>query len=290
MTTKYQSRWQALLLLLPSLIATGVFLYYPALDAFRLSLYQTQRGFRGDIYVGVDNFRTLLTSSGYQSSLFWSFAFAFVVVVGSIGLSILIGFLIHRASAGSSYYLIAGMIAYGFSFAVAAVVMQFILLPQHGLLHEITGWSFDWLTNGYLAFLVICLTTIWKMIGFNLIFIVGALSGIPDTLDDAAKLDGISGSTMLARVYLPLIAPTLAFLVVMNTVYAFFLPYPVIDILTKGSPETTNLLIYELYQTGIAQGATGEAAAQSIVLFLIVGTLMVIQLLLSERSSYVGGA
>lgn len=290
MTARYQSKWQAFLLLLPSLIATFVVLYYPALNTFRLSLYQTRRGFRDDVYVGLDNFVGLFTSAGYQSSVFWSFAFVFVVVVGSMLLSILIGFLIYRASVGSSYYLIAGMVAYGFSFAVAAVVVQFILLPESGMLHQITGWSFDWLTNRYLAFLVICIATIWKMIGFNLIFIVGALSGIPETLNDAAKLDGVSGSTMLARVYLPLIAPTLAFLVIMNTVYAFFLPYPVVDIMTKGSPETTNLLIYELYQTGIAQGATGEAAAQSIVLFLIVGALMVLQLLLSERSAYVGGA
>jgi len=290
MTTKYQSKWEALLLLLPSILATVVILYYPAFNTFRLSLFQTRRGFRDDVYVGLENFRTLLSSSGYHSSLFWSFAFVTVVVIGSVGLSILIGFLIHRASVGSSYYLVAGMVAYGFSFAVAAVVIQFIFLPQHGLLHELSGWSFDWLTNGYPAFLIICLATIWKMIGFNLIFIVGALSGIPDTLDDAAKLDGVSGSTMLARVYLPLIAPTLAFLVVMNTVYAFFLPYPVVDILTNGSPETTNLLIYELYQTGIAQGATGEAAAQSIVLFVIVGALMLLQLVLSERSAYVGGA
>lgn len=290
MATKYRSKTQALLLLLPSIVATGVFLYYPALNTFRLSLYRPQRGVRDDIYVGLDNFVTLLTSSGYQSSVFWSFAFVVVVVVFSIGLSIVMGFLIHRVSSGSSYYLVAGMIAYGFSFAVAAVTVQFILLPEGGLLYEMTGWSFDWLTNGYLAFLVICLATVWKMIGFNLIFVVGAFSGIPDALDDAAKLDGVRGSTMLYKVYLPLIAPTLAFLIIMNTVYAFFLPYPVIDIMTKGAPETTNLLIYELYQTGIAQGRTGLAAAQSIVLFVIVGGLMLAQLLLSERSTYVGGA
>lgn len=289
MSARYQKTWQALLLLLPTLVVSVVVLYFPALRTFRLSRYITQPG-RPDRFVGFENFTFLFESSGYRSSLFWSFAFAGVVVVGSILLSLLIGFLIYRVSFGSSAYLIVGMVSYGFSFAVAAVAVQFILQPESGLLHSLTGWSFDWLTDGPLAFAVICLATIWKMIGFNLIFLVGALNGIPETLNDAAKLDGIGGFSMLVRVYIPLIAPTLAFLIIMNTVYSFFLPYPIVDIMTSGSPETTNLLIYELYETGIAQNNAGLAAAQSIVLFVIVGALMIAQLLFSEQSSYVGGA
>lgn len=289
MSTKYQKSWQALLLLGPTLLACAFFLYLPAVETFRLSLYITQPG-GVETFAGLDNFRLLLNSEGYRTAAFWSFAFAGVIVIGSLSLSLLIGFLIYRVSIGSTVYLIIGMISYGFSFAVAAVALQFILQPQSGLLHSLTGWSFDWLTSGPLAFLVICLATIWKMLGFNLIFVLGAFSGIPESIDDAAKLDGVGGLQMLVRVYIPLIAPTLAFLVIMNTVYSFFLPYPVIDIMTSGSPETTHLLIYELYETGIAQRDTGLAAAQSIVLFVIVGALMVAQLVLSEQSSYVGGA
>lgn len=289
MSTQYQKSWQAILLLGPTLLACGFFLYLPAVETFRLSAYFTQPG-GVETFVGLDNFRLLFNSEGYRTAAFWSFVFAGVIVVGSLGSSLLLGFLIYRVSIGSTAYLVVGMLSYGFSFAVAAVALQFILQPESGLLHALTGWSFDWLTSGPLAFLVICLATIWKMVGFNLIFILGAFSGIPESIDDAAKLDGVGGLTMLVRVYLPLIAPTLAFLVIMNTVYSFFLPYPVIDIMTSGSPETTHLLIYELYETGIAQRDTGLAAAQSIVLFVIVGALMVGQLVLSEQSSYVGGA
>ena len=289
MSTNYQKSWQALLLLGPTLLACGFFLYLPAIETFRLSMYVTQAG-GVEQFVGLDNFRLLFNSDGYRTTVFWSFAFAGVIVVGSLVSSLLVGFLIYRVSVGSTFYLVVGMVSYGFSFAVAAVAIQFILQPESGLLYSLTGWSFDWLTSGPLAFLVICLATIWKMLGFNLIFILGAFSGIPESIDDAAKLDGISGLTMLFRVYLPLIAPTLAFLIIMNTVYSFFLPYPVIDIMTSGSPESTHLLIYELYETGIARRDTGLAAAQSIVLFVIVGALMIGQLVLSEQSSYVGGA
>lgn len=289
MSIQYQRSWQALLLLAPTLLACAYFLYLPAVETFRLSMYITQPG-GAKTFVGLENFELLFNSEGYRTSAFWSFLFAGVIVVGSLSLSLLLGFLIYRVSIGSTAYLVVGMLSYGFSFAVAAVAIQFILQPQSGLLYALTGWSFDWLTSGPLAFLVICLATIWKMVGFNLIFILGAFSGIPDSIDDAAKLDGIGGLQMLLRVYVPLIAPTLAFLIIMNTVYSFFLPYPVIDIMTSGSPETTHLLIYELYETGIAQRDTGLAAAQSIVLFVIVGTLMVAQLALSEQNSYVGGA
>lgn len=289
MSTNYQKSWQALLLLGPTLLACVLFLYLPAAETFRLSMYVTQPG-GTEAFVGLDNFRLLFNSEGYRTAAFWSFAFAGVLVIGSLVLSLLLGFLIYRVSVGSTFYLVVGMISYGFSFAVAAIAVQFILQPEAGLLYSLTGWSFDWLTSGPLAFLVICLATIWKMLGFNLIFILGAFSGVPESIDDAAKLDGVGGLQMLVRVYIPLIAPTLAFLVIMNTVYSFFLPYPVIDIMTSGSPETTHLLIYELYETGIARRDTGLAAAQSIVLFVIVGALMVGQLVLSEQSSYVGGA
>ncbi|WP_336327270.1 carbohydrate ABC transporter permease [Halovenus sp. HT40] len=289
MSIKYQKSWQAILLLAPTLAACAYFLYLPAVETFRLSMYVTQPG-GVETFVGLDNFRLLFNSEGYRTTAFWSFVFAGVIVVGSLSLSLLIGFLIYRVSVGSTAYLVVGMLSYGFSFAVAAVAIQFILQPESGLLHALTGWSFDWLTSGPLAFFVICLATIWKMLGFNLIFILGAFSGIPDNIGDAARLDGVGGFKMLTRVYIPLIAPTLAFLVIMNTVYSFFLPYPVIDIMTSGSPETTHLLIYELYETGIAQRNTGLAAAQSIVLFVIVGALMVGQLVLSEQSSHVGGA
>jgi sn-glycerol 3-phosphate transport system permease protein len=91
-------------------------------------------------------------------------------------------------------------------------------------------------------------------------------------------------------VYVPLISPTIGFLIIMNTVYAFFLPFPVIDIMTSGGPgNTTTVLIYELYQTAFSSSQMGLAAAQSLILFALVGGLMIVQLLMSDRYAHYGG-
>jgi len=290
----YTRSWQAYLLLLPTLLASGVFLYYPALDTFRLSLYKTVAAGARSVYVGLDNFVWLLESPRYHYSFGISLVFAAIVVVGTLVISILVAYLIYRVSSGTSFYLVTSMVSYSFSFAIIASIMLFLLHPTVGIatyvIEATTGITFDWLSSDPQAILVVSVTTILKMIGYNVIFLIGALSSIPQTINETARLDGVGSFRMLTRVYLPLISPTIGFLVIMNTVYAFFLPFPVIDIMTSGGPgNTTSILIYELYQTAFGSNQMGLAATQSIVLFVLVGGLMLLQLYLSDRYGHYGG-
>ena len=113
---------------------------------------------------------------------------------------------------------------------------------------------------------------------------IAALNKIPDTLREAAHLDDVSTTRLLFQVYIPLISPTLIFLVVMNTIYAFFETFAFVDLMTQGGPNgTTNILIYKLFRDAFQFNNLGLASAESIILFGIVAILTYLQLRLSDK-------
>ena len=286
-TEPYESKWQAFLLLLPTFVVLIAFLYYPGLETFRLSLSQTILLGSQKVFVGLENYVTLATSSEYHSSFAISVAFAAVVVVGTLAVSLFVSYLLFEVDVGSSTYLIAAIWPYALPTAVAASVLLFLLHPSLGIityyLEQLTGTSLDWFTNGPQAFAVVAVVAIWKQLGYNIIFMVAALNNIPETLTESAEIDGVGHLKMLYRVYIPLMSPTLVFLVVMDTIYAFFSTFPLVDLMTSGGPnEATNLLIFKLYRDAFEFSNLGLASAESVVLFAIVAILMYVQLRLSE--------
>mgnify|MGYP000011758684 FL=1 len=286
-TKPYESWWQAFLLLLPTFVVLTTFLYYPGVETFRLSLQQTILLGTRKTFVGLENYVTLATSSAYHWSFAISVAFAAVVVIGTLVASLFVAYLLFQVDVGSSTYLIAAIWPYALPTAVAASVLLFLLHPSLGIitfvLESLTGTSLEWFTNGPQAFAIVALVAIWKQLGYNIIFMVAALNNIPETLTESAKLDGVGHLQMLYRVYVPLMSPTLVFLVVMNTIYAFFSTFPLVDLMTSGGPnEATNLLIFKLYRDAFEFSNLGLASAESVVLFAIVAILMYVQLRLSE--------
>jgi len=292
-TKPYDSKLQAGLLLLPTAIVLVAFLYYPAIETFRLSFFQTLLLGTKQTFVGIENYATLFSSTEYQKSFLVSVVFAAVVVVGALAVSLFVSYLIFEVDVGESTYLLAAIWPYALPTAVAATVLMFMLHPNLGIvshyLEAWTGYEFNWFTNGPLALVVVAVVAIWKQLGYNIIFLVAALNNIPETLTESAKIDGVSRITMLYRVYIPLISPTLTFLVVMNTIYAFFGAFPLVDLMTSGGPSNaTNLLIFKLYRDAFAFSSLGKASAESVVLFVIVSILMYVQLTISGRRAHYG--
>ncbi|WP_123622809.1 carbohydrate ABC transporter permease [Halorubrum sp. CSM-61] len=288
----FDSRIESGLLLLPTLLVTVVFLYYPTALAFRTSFFDSSFG-RAEVFVGLENYVGLLTSSGYHRSIFISVVFAAVVVVGVVVVSLYLTFLIHEVDTGQGLYLISVIWPYALPPAVGALVFLFITHPTLGVLTgpiESLGVEVDWFNNGSQAFVVVALAAIWKQIGYNVIFMIAAMNNVPDTLTETAELDGVGGLRRLVSVYIPIMTPTIFFLVIINTIYAFFGTFAFVDLLTSGGPSNaTNILIFNLYQEGFSFFNFGVASAKSVVLFVIVGVLMFVQFQITDRYSYYGG-
>jgi len=288
----YTKSWQAWALLSPTLAVIAAFLYYPAVRTVQSSLYRS--GVLGihQTYVGLANFATLATSPDYRASIAVTVVFAVVVVAGTLAASFLLAVLIDTVTRGRAAYLVAAIWPYALPPAVAGTVLLFLLHPTLGVvsgLVESAGIPFDWFSNGPLALCVVALAAIWKQLGYNVVFFLAALNGVPGTLDEAAALDGVPHWRVVASVYVPLISPTLAFLVVMDTIYAFFGSFVFVDLMTQGGPTgSTNLLIFELYRDAFRFHDQGLASAESVVLFCIVAGLTYVQLRVSDSYAHYG--
>ncbi len=151
------------------------------------------------------------------------------------------------------------------------------------------GINFNWRQGKDDALIFLIMAATWKILGYDILFFLAGLKNIPHEVLEAAALDGANSWTRFWRMVLPLLRPTILFLLIMNTLYASFETFGLIDITTQGGPgRATSLLIYELYQDGFKSSSRiGLASAQSLVLLGIVATLTFIQYrFISRRTFY----
>ncbi len=182
-------------------------------------------------------------------------------------------------------------------YALSPVVMGVIFLTMFqtnsGLINHIFGLDADWLTDEQLAPLVIVFASVWNILGFNVLFYIAGLQNIPEDLLEAAEIDGANWITRFFRITFPLLSPFTFFLLITNVTYSFYGIYGAVDTLTQGGPPlgpggqdggATNVLIYKLYQDAFSPGSpAGAAAAQALILFLLVAGLTLVQFRYLER-------
>lgn len=294
MDSKYKHNILPYILLLPSIVTSIIFLYYPAIKTFILSLYKT--AFLGiqKIYVGGENFLELFTSPDYLHSVFGSLVFSGGVVICGLTFSMLIAVLVNRVEYGSRIYRLALIWPYALSPAVAGTIWLFMFNPTTGLINYLTKTLFnispDWISNGHLALLLVISAAIWKNLGYNIVFYLAALQNVPGEILEAAQIDGAGGIQRFFAVTFKFLQPTTLFLIIMNLIYSFFSTFGLIDILTKGGPvDATNIMIYKLYTDGFQNYKSGLASAQSIILFVMVMMLTIIQFNFTDERIQYGG-
>ncbi|MFC4986702.1 carbohydrate ABC transporter permease [Saliphagus infecundisoli] len=289
----YDSNWQAALFLLPTMSVVVLFLYYPGLETFRYSVYSTLFFGMDKTFVGLDNFEALLTSEEYHQSLLVTTLWSAVVMFGRLAVALVVSYMIYEVARGSSFYLIAAIWPYAMPAVVTGAILSFVAHPELGIfsyyLEVFTGIQFDWFSNPVYAFILLSGAAIWKGIGFNVIFMLAAFSNVPGALSEAAELDGVSRWKMLTRVYVPLISPTLFYLLVINLMKSFFGGFALVDMMTNGEPGGwTNILIYKLYVDAFQQNNLGIGAAESVILFTIVAALTIVQFRYTEKFVHYG--
>jgi len=289
----YKSTPEAILLLLPTVLVFVVFLYWPAIRTVWLGFFESQFFGQGGEFIGLEQYVRILTWDRYQESVIVTVKFALVTVIGTLLLSILISYWIYNVERGKTAYMLSVIWPYAIPGPVAATVLLVLLHPEIGALtpavEAVSGMEWDWRTNGTQAFWLISLGTVWFTLGFDIIFLLAAFHNIPESLNETARLDGVSQWRMLYRVYLPMIAPTLLFLLVLNTLGGFFGGFAMVDLITQGGPRgSTNLMIYQLYESGFGNFNIGSAAVQSVYLFVVAVVLAVAQIVISDRRIHYG--
>ena len=284
----FRNRWLPYLLVLPQVVVTLVFFFWPAFGSLRLALYRSSPFGDRLIFVGADNFVRLLTSPEYLQSVVNSFVFAFGVTVGGLGVSLGLAVLANQKIRGLMFYRAALLWPYGIAPAVAGIIWLFIFHPSYGILpfvlRALAGLEFNWLLRGWIAMLMIVTAAIWKQLGYNIAFFLAGLQAIPTSVLEAADVDGAGPARRFWRIVFPLLSPITFFLLVLNMVFAFFETFGLIHAVTQGGPgRATEILVYKAYNDGFVNQQLGTSAAQSVVLMVVVIGLTLLQFRYAEK-------
>lgn len=287
MASHRDSSLVAWLFLAPAILLLSVFIIIPALFSVWLSFYDFKPFSFELVRVGFDHYAELASSVEYWNSLLATLRFAAIVVPCSVLGSLIIAALLDQAPFFRGLFRTVFLIPVGISPAMAAMLWVFLFNPTAGFLNYVLSLGGfpqpAWLTDPTWAPWSIAVTTVWKEIGFNVIFLMAALAQVPVELKEAAWIDGANAVRRFWHVTIPAIMPALFFVSVVTIIHAFE-SFGQIHILTRGGPAgATNVLVYQLYRDGFENSRLGSAAAQAVILFLVIGGVTVVQFLVARQ-------
>lgn len=273
--------------LVPSLLLFGVFLFYPLLKSVYLSLHSTDPTGRVAAFVGMDNFAGLFSSGLFVNGMKVTALFALLTVPAGMLLALALAALTHSRLPGKRLFQFAFSLPLVLSVGSAAVIWKFLFHPTLGMLNYLLGLAgvspVQWLVSPDWALVSIALMTVWMNLGFNYIILSSGMQGIPDELYESATIDGAGPIAVFRKITLPLLSPTLFFLLVVSIISAFQ-SFGQINILTMGGPmNRTNVFVYTIYQEAFVNFRFGTGSAQALLLFLVIMLLTLIQFKWVER-------
>ncbi|UDK97443.1 sugar ABC transporter permease [Lysinibacillus sphaericus] len=279
--------YKGMLFLLPSIILFSVFLFYPLFRTIYLSFFLTKASGDTTIFVGLENYVNMFASPLFLKSMKSTFLFVFYTVPTTIIISLFLAVIANEKLKGISFFRTIFSSTMGVSVAAASVLWLYLFNPTMGLFNQILDvFGFEeigWLTDPKWALLAVSATTIWMNIGFTFLILFSGLQSIDSSLYESAEIEGAGYFYKLRRITIPMLSPTLFFVITVTIINAFQ-SFGQIDILTQGGPvNETNLLVYSIYREAFVNYRFGSASAQAIVLFILILLMTLLQFKLGER-------
>lgn len=278
---------RAFLFLAPSLILFVTFVFVPLVRTFWLSSYLTNPIGIATKFIGLGQYSRLFANADFINSLGRSTLFVAYTVPAVIAMALLLAVLGNLRLKRISIFRVIFSITIAVSGATASLMFLYLYHPSIGSINYFLNLlglpSVPWLISENSALIAIALTTVWLQLGLNTVILIAAMQGINEELYELAMIDGAGGWQRFLHITLPLLSSTFFFLVVVDML-ASFQTFTPIQIMTGGGPlESTNLLVFSIYREFYINGKYGLAAAQSIMLFLIMLVLTIFQFTVVER-------
>ena len=273
--------------LLPSLLIFALFTIYPFLKTVVTSFFATSTTGEMTKFVGLQNYIDLFTNANYLQSLGTTFLYTLPTVPLTVILALLLAVLSAQDRPGMGVFRTIFSSTMGISVAAGSVFWNLLFHPTAGLLNQVVQWMggkpIGWLTDTHYAIFAISAVSIWMNLGFSYLVLMGGLKNIDDSHYESVEIVGGGFFYRLRKVTIPLISPSLFFVFTTSLINAFQ-SFGLIDMLTSGGPNnTTNLMVYKLYQDAFVNFRFGSASAQGIILFLLILLISQLQTKLTER-------
>lgn len=283
----FKTSWIVAALLAPQLSVIFVFFYWPSAQALYWAFTLEQPWGGGNTWVGFDNFREVLSDPYYWASVRVSTIFALSTTALAMFMALTLALFVDRQLAGYRAYRVALIWPYAVAAPAVGLAFQFVFNPGAGIFSYVNTLSPGlWDPSRYpvQAIATIIIAGAWKQVAYSFVFFLAALQSIPRSLIEAAAMDGARPMRRMLDLQLPLLTPTIFFLIVINITDSFTDSFGIVDTLTGGGPfRATDLMVYKIYADGFRGFDYSGAAAQSIILMLLVMVLTFVQFRFVER-------
>ncbi|HLS13506.1 MAG TPA: sugar ABC transporter permease [Beutenbergiaceae bacterium] len=266
----------AYLMLVPSFIGVGLFLLVPVVLVVLISF--TRWDLISDpSWLGLENYRYILTSGAFGNSLLVTTLFVLMAIPTAIALGLLLAVAVNRGLPGTSWLRVLYVLPWVCAPLALGVVWRWILDPSNGAMNALLGARVEWLTDPDLALPAVAFVQIWSTVGYISLFFLAGLQQIPDTVYEAATLDGAGRVRTLWSITLPLLRPTMFFITVTSMI-ASFQVFDTVYAMTSGGPGfRTDVIASRIYNEAFVSLRLGRAAAMAVVLFVILVVITFIQ-------------
>lgn len=275
------------LLIAPSLAVFLLFEIYPISYSLYLSFTKWNLISPTKTWVGLANYQDLLTSAEFHRSLINTLLYTAGRVIFSLSFALAMAILVNSQKRWASWVQAAIFSPHVISMVSVSLLWLWLMDPTHGLLNYLLGLvgipSLKWLGASSTALLSLIIVAVWKVIGYDMLIFLAGLQSIPAELQEAAKIDGAGPFRRFWSITLPLLSPTLFFLSVTSIISSFQV-FDIVRVMTGGGPgDSTNVLVYYIYQYGFRYFKIGHSSAASIVLLVLVLGLTLLQFRVLER-------
>ncbi|MGG0240259.1 carbohydrate ABC transporter permease [Bacillus rhizoplanae] len=238
-------------------------------------------------FVGLDNYINLFTQDSFIQALLNTLYFGIGTVVPTIVLGLGFALFFRKKFRGSAIYQLMIFSPWVTPTVAVSIVWSLLYEPQYGAINKVLEFfgipGLDWLKSSDTAMLAVIIVTVWKLVGWTMLFYIGALEKVPDSLYEAASIDGANSWQKFRNVTLPMVSPTTFFLVVVNIITSVQ-AYDQIKILTQGGPSgSTRTLLYLFFQQAFEQFDMGSATAIAFIILIITILLSVINKIIGDK-------
>jgi multiple sugar transport system permease protein len=274
--------------ILPTMLGLIILNIYPIFSTVYQSFFKTGDFGKGNVFVGLDNYITMFKDTEVWQSLWNTIKYAVIEVPFSIVIALVLAVFLNRKMHFRSGYRAIFFLPMVAAPAAIAMVWRWLYNSQFGLLNHIFGTHINWISDPKIAWISVAVIGVWSIIGYNMVLFLSGLQEIPRDYYEAADIDGASGIKAFFNITLPLLSPTIFFVMITRIIGAlqvFDLVYMVMDNTNPALPKTQSI-VYLFYQYSFTYGNKGYGSTIVILLLAVVMVITVIQMKAQKKWVY----
>ena len=267
--------------ILPTMLGLIILNIYPIFKTIYESFFKTGDFGKGNIFIGFDNYVKLFHDAEVWQALLNTFKYAIVEVPFSIAIALVLAVLLNRKMKGRAVYRTIFFLPMVAAPAAIAMVWRWLFNSDYGLINNVFHVHVNWVSDPKIAVFSVAIIGVWSIIGYNMVLFLAGLQEIPKDYYEAADIDGASGVRAFFKITLPLLSPTVFFVLVTRVIGAlqvFDLVYMVMDI-SNPALKKTESIVYLFYQYSFQNGNKGYGSAIVVLLLAVIMVLTVFQMI-----------